>query len=383
MTKLTKVSLPSTLTKIGGLGTVVSDEGSYGCFQNCTALEEITLPKNLTTINSCAFRGCTALKSITIPDSVTTIGNGAFAECTSLADVTYGSGLTETGDYAFWNAGVKRVTWGKNIANLTQYTFFGCQMTEIEIPESVISIGFARLQTAISLKNHCIKRKCKVHRRPVCRLFSDGYRLRSLCINSRNIRKNKGYQFVSIDSCPHESTHDEVTKAATCTEKGSKNTVCDKCGAITSTTEIPALGHNFVVNDTVDNHLIDGHIYTSYKCSREGCTETKETIEHYRLTNGETRYLWCNGFYEHTNTATCQKQELKLSNVLSKAVMLLKAIFLKKQATAFRITRLLRLQPVRPTARKRAIARFATRMSRKPFLQPVINTAVPKVLPIL
>lgn len=113
MTKLTKVSLPSTLTKIGGLGTVVSDEGSYGCFQNCTALEEITLPKNLTTINSCAFRGCTALKSITIPDSVTTIGNGVFAECTSLADVTYGSGLTETGDYAFWNAGVKRVTWGK------------------------------------------------------------------------------------------------------------------------------------------------------------------------------------------------------------------------------------------------------------------------------
>lgn len=191
---------------------------------------------------------------------------------------------------------------------------------------------FARLQTAISLKNHCIKRKCKVHRRPVRRLFSDGYRLRSLCINSRNIRKNKGYQFVSIDSCPHESTHDEVTKAATCTEKGSKNTVCDKCGAITSTTEIPALGHNFVVNDTVDNHLIDGHIYTSYKCSREGCTETKETIEHYRLTNGETKYLWCNGFYEHTNTATCQKLELKLSNVLSKAVMLLKAIFLKNRS---------------------------------------------------
>ena len=190
MTKLTKVSLPSTLTKIGGLGTVVSDEGSYGCFQNCTALEEITLPKNLTTINGCAFRGCTALKSITIPDSVTTIGNGAFAECTSLADVTYGSGLTETGDYAFWNAGVKRVTWGKNIANLTQYTFFGCQMTEIEIPESVTSIGFRSLANCDFLKkNHCIKRKCKVHRRPVRRLFSDGYRLRSLCINSRNIRK--------------------------------------------------------------------------------------------------------------------------------------------------------------------------------------------------
>lgn len=308
MTKLTKVSLPSTLTKIGGLGTVVSDEGSYGCFQDCTALEEITLPKNLTTINSCAFRGCTALKSITIPDSVTTIGNGVFAGCTSLADVTYGSGLKETGDYAFWNAGVKRVTWGKNIKTLTQYTFFGCQMTEIEIPDSVTSIGLRSLANCDFLKKITVSNANAKFTGDPCADSSQTVTVYGHSASTaETYAKNKGYQFVSIDSCSHESTHDVITKAATCTEKGSKNTVCDNCGAVTSTKEISALGHNFVVNDTVDNHLVDGHIYTSYKCSREGCTETKEKIEHYRLTDGETRYLWCDGFYEHTNTATCQK----------------------------------------------------------------------------
>ena len=64
MTKLTKVLLPSTLTKIGGLGTVVSDEGSYGCFQNCTALEEITLPKDIREFGDNVFAGCTKLNKI-------------------------------------------------------------------------------------------------------------------------------------------------------------------------------------------------------------------------------------------------------------------------------------------------------------------------------
>ena len=53
-------------------------------FQDCRALERISLPGTLTTIPANEFKGCTSLASIVIPDTVTGIGVGAFEGCTSL-----------------------------------------------------------------------------------------------------------------------------------------------------------------------------------------------------------------------------------------------------------------------------------------------------------
>ncbi|MBQ7661049.1 MAG: hypothetical protein IJS44_03245, partial [Clostridia bacterium] len=47
-------------------------------------------------------------------------------------------------------------------------------------------------------------------------------------------------------SCAHESTHEEVTLAATCTTVGSKNVVCDNCFTILETIEIPVDPNNHV-----------------------------------------------------------------------------------------------------------------------------------------
>jgi hypothetical protein len=60
-------------------------------FYGCTALEEITLPDNVTTIqegttNYSAFRSCTALKKV-IARGVTYVGRGAFYGCNSLEDL--------------------------------------------------------------------------------------------------------------------------------------------------------------------------------------------------------------------------------------------------------------------------------------------------------
>ena len=61
----------------------------------------ITIPDNVTSIESCAFSDCCSLTSITIPDSVTNIGYEAFYNCTALKSVTIGNGVESIGVFAF------------------------------------------------------------------------------------------------------------------------------------------------------------------------------------------------------------------------------------------------------------------------------------------
>ncbi len=59
-------------------------EVSQASFYGCTSLEEITLPKSVTTIGHQAISNCTSLRKINIPASLKTIVNEAFRNCTSL-----------------------------------------------------------------------------------------------------------------------------------------------------------------------------------------------------------------------------------------------------------------------------------------------------------
>ena len=133
--KLKNLKLPTT-AKLG-----------YGCFEYCSALENITIPKgnarlettlsgcsslkkvvladdtvelgyhaldfadNLTTvdlknvrvIDSYAFWHCPSIQKITIPDTVTTIGYSAFSDCSSLTTVTGGKNVRILDNAAFKN----------------------------------------------------------------------------------------------------------------------------------------------------------------------------------------------------------------------------------------------------------------------------------------
>lgn len=66
-TTMTSVSLPSTLTYIGGWS-----------FQDCDGLESIGIPNGVTYIGDYAFSFCDNLSRVTIPASVTEIGEKAF-----------------------------------------------------------------------------------------------------------------------------------------------------------------------------------------------------------------------------------------------------------------------------------------------------------------
>lgn len=53
----------------------------------CSKLTSVTLPTNITQIESGAFKKCTSLKSLTIPEGVKYIESGAFSDCTGLEEI--------------------------------------------------------------------------------------------------------------------------------------------------------------------------------------------------------------------------------------------------------------------------------------------------------
>ncbi len=303
-TALKNVSLPSTLASIHGSGTMTT---SYGCFQGCTALEEITLPSNLTEIQNCAFKGCSSLKKIVFPDSLTKLAYGAFCECTNLATVTFGAGLKETGSNAFYKSGVKYINWNENLTTVSEYSFYNTGVTTVNIPETITSIGLRSFADCTFLREITINNAN-------CTFSGDFVNGSNQTITvcghkastAESFATQYNYAFKSIDACEHLNTHTEITVAATCTEKGLDSVICNDCNAVVSQTETRALGHDWQIQDTLDNTGVDGHIYTYSKCSR--CPETKDEVEHQRATAADslTRYIWIEGFYTSTkNVATC------------------------------------------------------------------------------
>ena len=80
-------------------------------FQNCTSLYSISIPNGVTLINDYAFAGCTGLTSIALPSSLGMISANMCDGCTSLRGITIPEGVHYYGDEAFANCtNLTRVT---------------------------------------------------------------------------------------------------------------------------------------------------------------------------------------------------------------------------------------------------------------------------------
>ncbi len=152
---LEKVTIPTGVTSIemytflncASLTEVMLPEGliSMGdcCFQYCTSLTDITIPDGVTSIGYSCFDGCLALTEMLLPESVTSVGRDAFYGCKSLAKVAM-PGVTSIGKEAFKDChSLAQLQLPETLVSIGDYAFANCDeaLTELTIPGSVRTIG--------------------------------------------------------------------------------------------------------------------------------------------------------------------------------------------------------------------------------------------------
>ena len=134
----------------------------WGVFYRCD-IEEIYIPKSVTYIGSLAFYNC-PLKSVFIPASVTQIVQGAFRYCEKLESIEVDRGNSEY--YSLGNCIIKKkdkvlfegcnasvIPQNEGITKISGCAFFRCEkITEVTIPDTVVSIGDSAFNECIALK---------------------------------------------------------------------------------------------------------------------------------------------------------------------------------------------------------------------------------------
>ncbi len=125
----------SKLKKITFEGEVITNIPSSFC-QDCVALQEITLPSSVITIEDNAFKGCLNLTSIDL-DNVQTIKPSAFANC-GLIEVSIPK-VTALEHSAFSdNAKLTKITFGTKLKTIPASTCHNCSsLSAIDIPLNI------------------------------------------------------------------------------------------------------------------------------------------------------------------------------------------------------------------------------------------------------
>ena len=227
-TSLTNTTLPAAITAVPGK-----------CFADCTKLLNVKYAGTVTAIGERAFEGCKSLTAAPIPATVTELGASAFTGCTALTDVTLPAGVTAIPDGCFQGCtALKDMKLPGTVTRVGHNTFTGCTaLGDVRCygaPPTVQPAGAAEHSFEPAIVT--------IHYNPDpvygWTLGADG--------------KWQGYTVSSKGACLHTGygTH-ENTVPATCGEAGRTETICDNCGEVVSTKEIPATGAHTWDNGTV------------------------------------------------------------------------------------------------------------------------------------
>lgn len=155
MMNITAVNLPNSLEKLGynafhacKITSVTVPEQitvlESGVFSCCFELTSVTLPEGLKTIGSLEqyssgpFQHCTSLKTIELPDGVEVLGRTAFGQ-SGLTEITLPKNLKTIGGGAFCAcADLKKINWNDNLETVNSNAFEECiGLTEVEIPAGI------------------------------------------------------------------------------------------------------------------------------------------------------------------------------------------------------------------------------------------------------
>lgn len=262
-TKLTNVTLPSTLVEI-----------RTGAFYECTALTEIVIPDSVTIMGNSVFGLCQSLKNVTLPAGITAIPGAFFKKCTSLTSFTVPQAVTKIGSRAFEScANLKTLTIPNSVKEIESYAFSKCSslatltlpsalekmgnsvfeycdsLTELAIPASVTTLAHT-FENATGLKTIAFLGDCPGTR--ASNLFGHititAYYPKDNATWTPEVRQNYGGTATWIANCG--TAHIPVTdaaQAAQCTKPGlTEGSHCSECGKVlVAQQSIPAKNHSY------------------------------------------------------------------------------------------------------------------------------------------
>ena len=126
----------------------------WGMFAGCTALQNVTLPKNPyfhvsgntsvgKGIASSAFMGCTGLTSVVLSGDIIEIDYDAFKNCTNLTSVTLPEGVVTLGGFDGCEK-LQSINIPSTVEKILSGTFDDCvALKQVVIPASVTSLKFS------------------------------------------------------------------------------------------------------------------------------------------------------------------------------------------------------------------------------------------------
>ena len=231
----------SALTKVEVYGSADIGESA---FEKCKKLNYFLCDSTVPTIGKNAFMNCTSLSSFKAASAVD-IQNNAFSGCTSLNEFDF-SGTETIGQMAFVRTALTKANFN-NLKSIGKNTFFRCTtLTSIcyygdeETWNSIAKSAKYPTSAVIHYKADTVEAKDPTCTEPgrkgtnVCDVCGESYSDKD---DAESIIPALGHSF---------SDEYTVDKAATCTEEGEKSKHCSRCDEKTDEQKIDALGHDYV-----------------------------------------------------------------------------------------------------------------------------------------
>ena len=150
---LEEVSVPLNLQKADVYYQYNSGEhNAWGIFDGCSNLRTVNFAEGTTMVHGGMFAG-SGLTEIKIPDTVTKVNSYAFANCRSLTDFTTGSNLRSIDENALANcSSLKNLDFLSLLTSVGEGALYGCGISELELPETLTTIGAEAFGNCKSLK---------------------------------------------------------------------------------------------------------------------------------------------------------------------------------------------------------------------------------------
>ena len=295
--KLTGMSIPKGVTEIGdfglagnGLTAVTLPDGlqslGRGAFDSCTSLTNTTLPAAITAVPGKCFADCTKLLTADYKGEVTAIGDLAFESCKSLVTAPIPATVTELGASAFNGCvALTDVTLPAGVTAIPDGCFQGCTaLADMKLPGTVTRVGHNAFTGCTALKDvRCYGAPPTVEPAGAAE-HSFEPAIVTIHYNPDPVYgwtfdadgKWQGYTVSSKGACLHTGYGTtENTVPATCGEAGRTETICDNCGEVTATKEIPATGEHTWDNGTVTTEPTENEPgVRTFTCAVCGATKT-------------------------------------------------------------------------------------------------------------